>query len=182
MHYFLKYISQLILAPGPGWEDISKAGSDVKWLLLYGFYPLMALTVLSSLMDFCYHDITVGEFFHGALVIVAKYFLTYYFAVFMYSMFLHKYIVGTQNEKRNSTFVLYILSILMLIEFLANFFPTDVPLIQLFPLYLVIIIWRGARYMAVVEAKMWHFIGLSVAAMILPTYLIPSLFNAMFPN
>lgn len=46
MRRYLKYLFQLILSPGNGWEDIAIADDNPQSIASRGFYPLIAIAAL----------------------------------------------------------------------------------------------------------------------------------------
>lgn len=54
MLQYLKYLFQLLLSPGLGWEDIEHTDPDPEELTRKGLYPLMGLAAATEFLAFFY--------------------------------------------------------------------------------------------------------------------------------
>lgn len=176
MANYLLCLLQLILSPGNGWIDISAEGRDPRRVATRGFYPLVAVVALSALARWWYGDMEMFTAVVSVLVTFVKYFVTYFIAAFIFPLYSNAIIEGEYNETRTSTFILYTLGLLALINLLRNLLPIDVGIVSFLPFYVLLIMWKGKRYMAVKGGKTLRFIALSVACIMLPVYLIGWLF------
>lgn len=181
MLHFFKHILQLLFSPGNGWEDISHEGRDARRLASEGLYPLLGITALSTFIS-CFYtsDFDLIRLIQQAIVSFIQFFVTYFFAIFMFSMHLGKYIEGEMNEKRNMTFITYSIALLAFIKIIENCLPIELSLVQFLPVYVAIIMWKGTKYMAVKNDKLGHFMILTIFSIIVPTYLIGYLFDFIF--
>lgn len=180
MFHFIKYVIQLMLSPSPGWEDISSEGREMNALVYRGLFPFALLVALSTFVGI-FDEKTFGDMMHVAIVSFVKYVMTYYLAVFMFSMYVSNLIVGELNEKRNTTFIAYSIGVLMFINLFSNCIP-NVPLTELLPLYIIVVMTKGYKYMAIQKEKKVKFVLLSVISIFVPPYLFSSLFNYILPN
>lgn len=180
MLHFLKYLFQLIISPTPGWEDISHDGRDAKRLAVTGLYPLLVITAISSFIGYIYNgDQSFATLLQKAVITFVEFFITYFIAIFMFSLCISKFIDGEQNEKRNMTFITYNIAILALIRIIENSLPVELSLIEFLPIYVAIVMWQGMKYMAVNKHKVGQFMLLSIFSIILSPYLLSKLFELM---
>ena len=87
MKRYLKHMLQLILSPGNGWEDIGKANDNPRDIALAGYYPLIALAAISVFMQGVYHHAEFLVLFMRMIVTFLVYFVSYFFGVFVLSLF-----------------------------------------------------------------------------------------------
>lgn len=181
MLHFIKHLLQLIISPVNGWEDISHKGTDAKRLATEGLYPLLGITAISTFIRFFYDDdLTLINLIQQSIVAFVQFFVTYFFALFTFSLHLGKMIEGEINEKRNMTYITYSIAILAFIKIIENCTPIKFSLMAFFPIYAIIIMWRGDRYMAVKKEKQGTFFALFLLSIFAPPYLINYLFNLVF--
>lgn len=179
MGTFFKLLFQLILSPSQGWQDVSHDAVEPRRLASSGFYPLIALAAVVFFLQGIYHPglLSFGMMFQEAIVIFVQYFLSYYFAQFVFSCFIHRYVMTDPSEKHNCTYILFGLSLLALASLVENCLPIYLPVRQFFSIYIAIVLWRGVRYMAVYPEKVGHFMLMSIGAILLPPFIINFLFN-----
>ncbi len=179
---FLKYLFQLIISPGNGWEDISYESRDSKLIASEGLYPLLGITSLSVFIQYFYQDSDLISLLQQAIVTFIQFFISYFIAIFLYSVFLPNYVDGEPNEKRSTTFITYNIAILAVITILNNCIPIELSIIQFLPLFVIAVIWKGTKYMAIRKKKLVSFMFLSVCAIIMPPYLLEFIFSYILPS
>lgn len=184
MRSFLKHTLQLIVSPAKGWEDISHAGLPVAKLTSDGLYPFLGITALSVFITGFYNsDTTLIQLIQGAIITFVKYFVTYFLAIAMFASLVKKMVDGDLNDKKSQTFILYNVGLLALYNIIGNCLPVQLSIVQFLPLYSAIIIWKGARYMAVKQELAFQFSLLGIAVIILPPYLLDWIFSSIIsPN
>ena len=154
---FLKYLLgllQVVLSPRRGWEDASYDGYDAEKLFKEGFLPFILLVSATIFVRALMHE----EFewltlSFQAFVCFLKYFLTY-----------------------------YTIGILGAINIIANLMPVDTAVVYMLPLYLLIVIWRSTRFMAVKYENRTTFTIASVLSIVFPPILIQLLFNLILKS
>lgn len=177
---YLKCMLQLVLSPAKGWEDISREGRESSVIAAYGLFPLIAVTALSCLLRPVYE---VGYETTTAIIRIittaAQYFLTYATALFLIPLKLPDLVGGEPNEKRTSTYIIYGVGLMTLVELIGNLLPVEVGLIRFLPIYVAIILWKGCRYMGVKKQSEAVFMLLVLSTIILPVYVLGWLFNLL---
>jgi len=183
MWKYLKHLFQLILSPGHGWEDISASGIDYRTLAGSGFYPLTAVTAVTTFLQMLYHDtMTLSQTLMKAIIAFVIYFLGYFISTFVMSLFLAPIVDGELSEQRYHSFVLYSLGLLEFIAIIANCVPVPLAITSYLPIYVAIIMWKGSRYMAVKQGLTNRFVVLALIGVLAPPYLLKFLFNILMPQ
>lgn len=174
---------QLLLSPVKGWEDVSYDGFDARKLFSRGFIPLTAFCALTVFCRWFYHDdASFAVLLQQAVVCFVKYFAGYYLAMFCFSLYIPIVTEGNVSVNKYSTFVIYGLSLLALVNIIQNAVPLDMAVLYLMPLYVFYILWRGIRYLSVAFSGVTNFLGLIFFALIVPPYLIQFIINLVIPQ
>lgn len=77
---------------------------------------------------------------------------------------------------------MYSIGILGLVNILANFMPVDMAIVYMLPLYLLIVFWRGTRFMAINYNSRATFTIVSVLSIMFPPFIIQILFNLVLKS
>lgn len=175
---YLKCLLQLILSPGKGWEDISYEGRDPRVVLNRGYYALLVVVALSSLMSLVYdHQMSAPVAILHVPLTFLQYFVSYYIAMFVFGLMLTDYIDGDFNYTRTATYTAYLLGLVSVVSMLENLLPMDVGVLHFLPIYIAVIAWKGAGYMAVRSDRVGSYMLMTIAAVIVPPYLLGWLFD-----
>ncbi|MCI9607080.1 MAG: hypothetical protein HFJ94_02745 [Muribaculaceae bacterium] len=179
MATFFKLLFQLILSPSQGWQDVSHDAVPYSRLASSGFYPLIAVAALLFFMQGLYHPglYSFGVMVQEVIIIFVEYFLSFFLAQFIFSCFIHRYVMTEPSENHNATYIIFGLSLLALASLVENCLPIYLPVRQFFAIYIAIVLWRGVRYMAIYPHKVGHFMLMAIGAIILPPFIINFLFN-----
>lgn len=183
---FLKYLLgllQVVLSPRRGWEDASYDGYNAAKLFKEGFLPFILLVSATIFVRALMHEefewLTLS---FQAFVCFLKYFLTYYIAHTVMLYYLPGATDVPMSEKRTAAFLVYTIGILGAINIIANLMPVDTAVVYMLPLYLLIVIWRGTRFMAVKYENRTTFTIASVLSIVFPPILIQLLFNLILKS
>lgn len=193
MLQFLRYMLQLIISPKNGWADILRANIDPKLLLQSGLYPLLGATAITCFFAVYYQaEVTLVMALQQAIVVFISYFITYFLANLTFSTLLNPMMSGAvqgenagekeivhyeSDDRLVQTFVLYNVAILASVTFLRNILPIEISLLQVLPLGVVFIMWRGVEYLNIPEKRTGQFMFLSVFSILVPAYLFRYLFQ-----
>ena len=177
MKTYLKYLFQLVLSPRHGWEDIERADLDPRALLSSGYYPLIAITALSSLVTMLYHHIEFLSLFVDMVVWFVVYFVGFFFGVFMLSVFSDSLTDGGYDEDRSYTFVAYVLGMEAVITILMQCVPVTSLVLFFLPCYVALVEWKGTAYMKVIPEKTGVFMILAILGVMMPPYIFHFLFS-----
>ncbi|MDE5989821.1 MAG: hypothetical protein K2H17_10555 [Duncaniella sp.] len=177
MRRYLKYLFQLVLSPGNGWEDIEVAADNPRSIAARGFYPLIAVTALSEFMQGVYHNSEFLVLFMKMIVTFLVYFVSYFFGVFALSLFAEPTLEKRYDETRCHTFVLYTLGLLALISLIINLLPITSVMLFFLPFYVALIQWKGVSYMGVKAEKVGIFMIIAILGVLMPPYFLYFLFS-----
>lgn len=180
---YLGYLIQLILSPGRGWDDIALSKLTPRSVAVDGFYPLLGVASVSVFIQYFYNsELTLPVLVESAIITFISYFAGYFLASFLFAVFGSKLIEGELDEKRYDLFILFNLSILVLVDIVANCLPMSLALVEIMPLFVLLVMWMGHRYLHVKadkEARFTVFCGLSI---LVPPFLLEFLFKLLLPN
>ncbi len=177
---FLKYISQLLLSPGNGWEDISHAGIDTKILSSAGLFPLIGLAAMSSFIKLVFDaSVEVVSIIQVAIIVFVQLVSTYYIASAIFGVVLSRLVEGEPNEKKYNTVIIYSVAIISLIKILENCIPFPLPLLYFLYIYVALIIWKSVRYLAVKEKLVGYFMLLAIVVIIIMPFVLNFLLTSI---
>ncbi len=177
----LKYLTLLIISPAKGWEDIALARLDSNKLFGRGFLPMIFLCGLSAAIRFIYiPNVDVWESVIEGIVSVGAYFVTYFLAFFVFSSFASKYVEGDAVDTSHlSAFIIFNLSLLCLFEILRNVIPVENALINFLPVFDILIMWKGDRFMHVKDEYIGYVMLLFIATILIPPTAIEWIFKSL---
>ena len=174
---------QLIISPVKGWTDIAAVGENPQTLAASGFYPLLGLTACSAFIPRLYHThLELSLLIESAVVTFVGYFIAYFLASALLTATIEKVSSDNPGEKKINTFIIYNLAILALITFIRNCLPMDLSLIQLMPLFVLIIMWAGRKYLNIDEGHTPTFLLLCALFILIPPYVIIAIFRMLMPG
>ncbi len=175
---FLINIGQLIMSPGNGWEDISHSGDDPKLLASKYLYPLFGLTSVSAFVQYFYdNDLGLVTLLQHAIVTFVQFFVSYFFAAIVFASTMQDWVEGELNEKRYTTVITYTLAIISIVTFIKNCLPIELSIIYFLYIYVGIVLWKSARYLAVKDEKLSHFVIMSILAILVPPFVIDAILS-----
>lgn len=179
--HYLKSLIQLLLSPSRGWEDAWHDGVEPRDLAMGGLYPLIALAAVTELIAPLWNpDVTWLTAVLHVVVTFIMFFAGYFIGIFVLSMRLPGMTVtGRINELTLHSFANFSTGLLALICLADNLVPMDLPFMSLLPLYVIVVQWRGARYMRVEPDMRTRFMLTAAASIVLPVYAIGFLFNIL---
>ena len=180
MFSFLRDLMQLILSPAHGWEDIARNAESVERLRSSGLYPLTAVSALSVFLQGIYHvDKGLPELLVGAVVTFVMFFVGYFCGVFVLTTAMPgMQAPGTHTgERRINTLAIYCTALLELIDIMANCVPITMALTLFLPLFLVVVIYKGAKYLRVDAQYTVRYVAITTLALVAVPYLLQYLFE-----
>ncbi len=180
---YLGYLIQLILSPGKGWDDIALSKLTPKTVASDGFYPLLGLASCSVFVEYFYDsDLTLPVLIENAVITFVSYFISYFIASFMFAVFGKRLIKNEPDEKRYNLFILFSLSILVLIAIVKNCLPMSLSLVEFLPVFVLLVMWTGHRYLNVIDGKEASFTVFCGLSILMPPFVLEYLFKLLLPN
>lgn len=175
---FMKNILQLVLSPKNGWQDVALDDEEGEEPVAPAFYLLIALVSLSWIVSGVYHP--EAGWLRVMEMVVITYgilFVSYFVGTFVMSVSLESLVTrGEVNERRTRIFVMFGVAMLAIILFIANMLPAPTPVLWFLPVYVVVVLWKGARYLGVSAKRSGLFTLVSFLAVMLPPMLLGWLF------
>lgn len=180
---FLKNILQLIVNPSRGWEDVSHDSDEPAALCRDGLYPLLAITALSCVGAFWKIDssTTLISVIQNAIVTFTAYFATMFLAEFTMGLAMDKICDKEPSARKNSTVAIYSIAILAIFTIIINIIPIDLAVLKFLPIYVGFILYKSMRYESVAPDKIGHYMFLTIFSIIVPPYLLISIFDIIKP-
>lgn len=167
MLQYLKNLVQLVLAPAKGWEDVSASLATPERLLRDAFFPLLGVAAASEFIRLFYHNsggfLTVFEL---AIALFGSYFVSFFLGRIILSHYIGNFVDGEVNQTKLSTFIIYGLGLLLIIEIIENILPTDLTLVKFLPLFVALILYRATAYLSVKQGSELRFLCLAALAVI----------------
>lgn len=181
MLQFLKYLMLLLISPAKGWEDIAAAGLNPRRTFNVGLLPMICICGLSCLISAFYtRDHLIWPRIIQMIVTMGAYFVTYFIAMFVYTGFTNGWIEDKRLDgRRCSLFVSYNLAILILFNIIRNLIPDENALINFLPVFDILIMWQGMKYLRVRESSLGLMMLVSIASVQLPVLVIEYLFKSI---
>lgn len=150
---------RLIITPHSGWVRIFQQTSSQR-LERNFFFPLLALLSISSIGYFWQEPTaTLIEVLTRAILFFTAYFIGY-LAIYGIINATAQYIFAKEDATLQSKikyFSMYCLSIIILSQIVQNLLPAPLALLDLFPLYLLIIIWQSLDFFEFKKDKSTYF-------------------------
>lgn len=179
---YLKNIIQLILSPSKAWVEIENENTPPSTLLERGFYPLLAVMAITAFLHGAYG---IGEFSVGhQLEIAISQFLAMFLGIMIARAALETglpYVSssGPQSDK-SATLSIYGVSILVLIQIVANLCPISLTVLWFLPAFIIITIWHARKYLQIRKERYGMFVVGSFCSVVLIPLIIDFILNQIF--
>lgn len=181
MLHFLKNLLQLTINPARGWEDVSHDGELPSMLCRDGFYPLLGFTALTCAANFLKVDMTptLISVIQDAIITFSVYFATLFFAEFVFGVTMSKISDKEPSPRKNSTVIIYALSMMAVINIIINLVPIDLAVLKFLPVYVGFVLYKSMRYLSVPQERTGHFMFMSLFSIIAVPYALIMLFHLL---
>lgn len=167
MLLFLKYLLQLVLSPGRGWNDLRKTAPDPDELLRRGVYPLIAISAATELLAlFYHHGIGVATVIVRVIADFGSYFIAIFVAKLLFELYLERLTTRVPDAQHVGVLTTCGIGLMVLIQIVSNCVPWNLVLIKFMPLYVVMVLYKAIPYMSVGKGHELQFIGLTSAALV----------------
>lgn len=176
---YAKNIIQLVFAPDKGWEDVAATSSPRRAFRFMTM--LLAVAALSPLCNLLYSsDVPRLLLWQSTVIIFTAYWSTFFIGEFVLGMFLPTDDDYNVTHATIRSFTAYITGILSIQVIIDSVLPLPVAILQLWPVYVVIIIWRGMSFFDLPERLTGRFLLVTVPPLILPSQIILRVFYSNF--
>lgn len=164
---FLKYLIQLVLSPGNGWEDLAKESPDPEELTRRGLYPLLGIAAITEFLALIFHrHIRLADVLVRAIADFGAYFVSIFIARLIFELYLRKLTGATPEPRRTATLTVTGIGLMVVIQIISNCMPWNLVLLKFLPLYVILVLYKAAPYIGVDKRSELNFIGLSAAAIV----------------
>lgn len=179
---FLKYLIQLVLSPANGWEDIASESPQPRALMRGGLVPLLCLTAASEFCAlFWERGVQLGTVVIRALVDFGAYFVAVYIARLVFDMYMERAVGRKVDTDRCGVLAVMAVGIMVLIQLVDNICPWHLILLRFLPLYAVLVLYKGAKYLDVPPQRDISFLLLATLATVVTPLAIYYLFFFILP-
>ena len=172
-------VFKLIVSPGSTWISIFQTSSH-QMLERALFYPMIAIYAVSFFLRLVYDPtLDFSEVLTDAIIGFVAYFIGY----LIVAQILNIVIPKLQEEGKSSsegkirTFVIYSMSILLMIDILQNLLPSNLILLTILQFYLVYVIDKAKTQFHLNEDKTLVFLVVSFALIFIAPILIRNFFD-----
>lgn len=186
MFRFLRHILELIISPARGWEDVSRDSENPENLCRDGLYPFFAVMAATCFVRLAYahDDATVTTCLEQAITLFAVYFAMTFVGpvILMAGIDRGEMTDGEPNRKRVATLCVYCLAVMALCQMIANFIPHVYAVIQILPVYVLLLIGKSRRYIGILPDKELQYLLLAGAVIIGITLVLSYLLGMFMPR
>ena len=173
---FLKYLIQLILAPGHGWEDIYRDNPDPDLLLRKGIYPLLGVAAASESLALIYdRESTLAGVLIHAISDFGAYFIAIFIARLIFDMYLGRITVSEPDSRRQGQLIVCGIGLMVLARILCNCVPWHLVILNFLPVYVVMVLYKDMKYVGVEPGNEWRWLALVTCAIVLVPLVIYNL-------
>lgn len=175
---FLKYLLQLVMSPHRGWEEVSADSRSAEQLTQTGLYPLIGIAALSEFIQYFYvRELGLITLLERALAEFVTYFATYFIARTVLEMAMPSLVSGEPNARKIDRLVIYSLSLMVIIEIIANALPVNIPIVTFLPIVVLVVIWKSSLYLSVRQDREIMYVAVAGCSVILLPILLYALFS-----
>ena len=158
MFKFIRYLLQLILAPGAGWAYIRRQNPEPELLLHNGLMPLLAFAYM--------RHVTLATVLMRAVADFGAYFITVFIARLIFELYLGKLTITEPDTRRLENFTICGIGIMVLFQIVTNCVPWNLVLLKFLPLYAILILYKASRFLVVKKNAELRFTGLASIAIV----------------
>lgn len=179
---FSKNIFLLIVNPSNGWAEIKRFNVPSQLMLSKVFYPLLAIVALTAFIPFFYgHSEGLSYFIQISIISFVKYFFGYLVASYLLGVIFPK--ISADKEKGNKLhiFLIYNYCILVILGILGNILPVALTFLDIFPLYIIFVVWKGMEYLDIDENPA-KFVVITSAVILLSPFCIKNVLLLLLPS
>lgn len=168
MFQYLKYLFQLLLSPGLGWEDLEKNNPDPEELTRKGLYPLIGFAAATEFLALFYErGVALGTVLIRAVAVFGSYFVSVFIAKLIFDYYMgHLTENGSYDQRRASTMTVAGLGMMVLIQVFSNCLPWNLIFLKFLPVYVVLVLYKASRYMAIRRNEEMRFLGITAGAVV----------------
>lgn len=168
MIQYLRYLLQLILAPGPGWADVRRQNPDPVRMLHRGLYPLLAIAAATEFLAFVYtRHASLGVVLMRAVSDFGSYFIAVFIARLIFELYLGRLVIGGEAEpRRTENLTVCGIGLMVIMQIVTNCVPWNLVLLKFLPVYVILVLYKAGKYMRVKKNREMRFTGLAAAAIV----------------
>lgn len=179
-------IYQLIMRPSAAWQKMDEQGEVAQSLFFSRFlFPIMGIAALS-----CFGNV-LGEEFNAqtlehvlrlAIVEFVKFFIGFYFLVFLLKEIL-PYFSGVRKKEHIERFVGSLLALYMTVDIVVNILPKGFSFLEYAVLGIFYVIWTGAKiFLHIDDSKQRTFTLIVTIIVLVVPIIVERILYLMMPG
>ena len=181
---YLKYLVQLLLSPSTGWEDVaSTADFTPAEMFRRGFMPLLALTALPEFTGLLYNKgLPSDVYIIRAVIDLGAYYVSFFIARVIFDASMPRLApTADAGSLRTRSHLLMLLALgeMLLINIVCNLLQAEITILKFLPVYVILILYKGAEYIGVKADSVMAFTlesaGATVAVPLVVSYLLSAI-------
>lgn len=171
---------KLLVSPRPTWARLLSGSTSSSESERKLFYPLVLVVALSAVgLLWQEVNLTVGDVVISAIIQAIAYILSLHICVIAISWGMN---FAVEKDAfvapgKIKTFVIYCLSILMLIHIVKNLLPAESAFFDLFPIYLIIPVWQAVEFLRIDKENIGYFVVGATALLLATPWVINALLS-----
>ncbi len=163
-----KNILLIIISPKVGWDAVNQAGIESSKLLARVFFPVLAVLAISAFVPRIYDStLEVSSLFTSAVLQCAAYFFVYYITSYLLGGFYPEVTKTAAGQSRLNSFIIHILTYLMLLNIVSNVMPIDFTPVLFLMVYAIWLATQGSDFLGVKPEKKVKFVIITSALMLI---------------
>ena len=181
---YLKYLVQFLLSPSTGWEDVaSTTDFTPAEMFRRGFMPLLALTALTEFPGLLYNKgLPIDVYIIRAVIDLGAYYVSFFIASVIFDASMPRLAPTADAESlrtRSHLLMLLALGEMLLINIVCNLLQAEITILKFLPVYVILILYKGAEYIGVKADSVMAFTlvsaGATVAVPLVVSYLLSAI-------
>ncbi len=177
MLQILRYLIQLILSPGHGWDDLAEESPDPDVLLRKGLYPLTILAAITEFVGVFFGLKAFSQALLSAILLLGTYFLSIFIGRLSFDIYFDAIPQYEVDTRRQDTLVVCGLGLMAFFQVLKNCLPWELVVFNFFPIFVVLILAKATSYMNIPRREDVKFILVTASVLVIIPLLIPYLIN-----
>lgn len=179
---FAKNIFLLIVNPSNGWTEIKRFNVPVQNMLSKVYYPLLAVAAVTSFTTILYgNSKALSYFVQISIITFAKFFFGYLISSYLLGVIFPQLSGSKDRENKLHIFLLYNYCILVILDILRNILPVALTFLDIFPLYIIFVVWKGMDYLNIDENYV-KFVVIASSVILLIPYCIRNILLFLLPS
>ncbi len=148
----------LLFAPDKAWKELSENPAKQRYILPLLVYPLLLLAAASTYIKYEYGYISLPEATQESILTLIKYWACIVTTRIVINALSHKYYKLSCDASQIHIFTGYTFTVTLLVAIVGNLLPCPFSFIELAPMYMIWVIYKGKDFLNVAEEDTLNFV------------------------